>query len=823
MINQDSDKVWSLSTPLDGAEGVSVQISAQQGESPRLLYWGPMPPLRHINRLGRHRNYVSTLDVPAGVPMLPVTGHGFFGAPALCGHHSGAGWAPVLTTDRVEEVDGRLEITLLDDRGWLELRLVLSLCPHSGVLSQHVELTNTHERSYWLDWAASAAWPVPRRARELLNFHGAWCQEFETERIKIPQGKLLRESRKGRPSHDGFPGLIVGHSGFTETEGQVFGATLGFSGNHRLLVERTHDGAGQIQLGELLMPGELRLAPGETYTSPEVHGCLAPDLRTFSQRFHRFVRELLPAEVSARPRPVHYNSWEAIYFDHHPQVLIELAQRAAKLGAERFVLDDGWFVGRGDDTAALGDWRLDPVKYPDGLDPVIEQIEALGMEFGLWVEPEMVNENSELYRANPHWALSLPGVPPVLGRGQLVLNLALPEVQEYLLNSLDALLSEHRIGYLKWDHNRDLAQVADAEGHPLYHENVKSLYALLDRLRALHPSVEIESCASGGGRIDLGILKRTHRVWTSDSNDALARLRIQRGASYFFPALILGSHVGPERCHTSGRRFDLLFRAHVAFFGSFGFEMDVRQLTEAEIGELGAVTQAYTRWRPLLHAGQLVRLEPDTSRRMALGIVEPSGENGVFGVFQVDAPGHQDSQRVRLAGLDPDAQYKLTTVGPVEPSVEKLLPPALLEGGPTVPGRGLMHVGLWVPMPHPATSLIFSAERAPDTQDLKLMPEGSAEAQSAAESSGAQASSASERPSAVNRQPELHRPVSEAPLSSRAQNALRRHGVHTIADLLELEPQQIRTMRAVGDKTASELEELQSELRGQGPAAANSL
>lgn len=697
--------------PAEGA-AVCVQVDATIGAAPRMVYWGPALNAEPLSPLGEHLSGVATLSLPAGGGLLTAEGQGFFGAPALRGHREGLGWAPALVTAEATTQGSTARLRLTDADGQLEARLQLDLCPTTGVLTQRLSLKNTGADVYELGWAAAAAWPLSGELREVMSFHGAWCQEFQTERLPIPRGQLRRESRKGRPGHDGFPGMVVGEAGFTETQGAVFGASLGFSGNHRLVVERGHDGAAQLMLGELLMPGELRLQPGEVYTSPPAYGCWAPDLRRFSQRMHRFVRAHLPAEVHARPRPVHYNTWEAVYFEHRPEALMSLASAAAEVGAERFVLDDGWFTGRDHDRAALGDWTVDPRKWPDGLGPLIQHVQGLGMEFGLWVEPEMVNPDSALYRAHPDWALGLPGRPLLLGRNQLVLNLARPDVQAYLLDALSALLRRYPIRYLKWDHNRDLAPAADAAGSPAYHGNVRGLYALLDELRRRHPEVELESCASGGARVDLGILARTHRVWTSDSNDALERLSIQQGASYFLPSLILGSHVGPERSHTSGRRLDLLFRAQVAFFGSFGFEMDLRELTAPERALLAELTAAYKRWRQLLHLGDLYRLRPNSPRRQALAVVQPGGQQAVIGLFQREAPGHQDPQRLRLAGLNPDATYRLRPIGPTPVDPDRL-PPALAPEGPPISGQALMQSGLHISLPHPATALLLSAEAVP--------------------------------------------------------------------------------------------------------------
>ena len=292
-----------------------------------------------------------------------------------------------------------------------------------------------------------------------------------------------------------------------------------------------------------------------------------------SRQFHAVVRSS-PAHRD-RPRPVVLNTWEAVYFDHDFDTLTRLAERAAAVGVERFVLDDGWFGGRRDDTPGLGDWWVSPDAHPDGLAPLIERVRALGMEFGIWVEPEMVNPDSDLYRAHPDWALADPGYEPVLGRHQLVLDLAIPAAFDEILGRLDALLGDHDIAFVKWDMNRDHVQATGADGRAGTHAQTLALYRLLDELRRRHPDVEFESCSSGGARIDLGILQRTERVWTSDCNDALERQTIQRYASTLIPPEVIGAHVGPPTAHTTGRTQSLAFRAATALFGHFGIEWNL--------------------------------------------------------------------------------------------------------------------------------------------------------------------------------------------------------------------------------------------------------
>ena len=444
--------------------------------------------------------------------------------------------------------EGILTVDALDDVAGLALTTEISV---GDVLGVRATLTNVGDRRYSLD-ALTVSLPVPDCADELLRFEGRWAREFHPVRSRWDHGAVVSEHLRGRTSHEHPALLFAGTSGFGEWVGEVHGVHLAWSGNHTMLAERLADGRRYVQAGELLHPGEVVLEPGESYATPEVIAVYSSEgLTPATWGFHRAVRRS-PSHPTS-PRPVLLNTWEAVYFRHDHETLRELADVAASMGIERFVLDDGWFGSRRDDTSGLGDWVVSADVYPEGLAPLIEHVTGLGMEFGIWVEPEMVNPDSELYRAHPDWALTTDGYEPVLGRDQLVLDLGRPEAFAHVLGHLDALLADHDIACVKWDMNRDHAQGSGATGAPGTHDQTLALYALLDELRRRHPDVEFESCASGGGRIDHEILRRVERVWTSDCNDALERQTIQRGASMLIPPEVMGAHIGPTRAHTTGR------------------------------------------------------------------------------------------------------------------------------------------------------------------------------------------------------------------------------------------------------------------------------
>ena len=461
-----------------------------------------------------------------------------------------------------------------------------------------------------------------------------------------------------------------------------------------------------MQAGELLHPGEVVLEPGQSYTTPEVVGVFSSGgLTPATWGFHRAVRSS-PSHPTT-PRPVLLNTWEAVYFDHDLDRLRGLADVAAEVGIERFVLDDGWFGSRRDDTSGLGDWWVSPEVYPDGLVPLIDHVTGLGMEFGIWVEPEMVNPDSELYRAHPDWALTTDAYEPVLGRNQLVLDLANPDAFAHILRQLDALLRDHDIAYVKWDMNRDHVQGSGATGAAGTHAQTLAVYALLDELRTRHPSVEFESCASGGGRIDLAILERTERVWTSDCNDALERQTIQRGASMLLPPEVTGAHIGPRRSHTTGRRHTLAFRAATALFGHLGVEWNVVRLDAGDRAELAEAIALHKRFRPLLHSGDVVRFDTEEPY-LAHGVYAADRTEALVSFVQMTTGPSLTPPPLRLPGLDPDRSYRIEHVAlPGERWGLAATQPAWLADGVELTGRQLEAHGLRPPVLHPESAVLL--------------------------------------------------------------------------------------------------------------------
>lgn len=629
----------------------------------------------------------SSIDAPLRLTLLPALADGWSGLPPVA--LEGARPAPrQLSTVREGDV-------LVVETQWADAVITTRLeLTAQGVLLASQAVRNGGDAPVLLT-AAGIALPVPDRAREVLDFSGRWAGERRPQRSVPGHGVWLRETRHGRGGHDEPFLMVAGTPGFGFGAGEVWSAHLAWSGDTRLWFERTDLGPAVLGAGERLTA--VTLAPGESHESPSVVATWSgAGLDGLSDRLHPWVRSWSTID---RPRPVTLNTWEAVYFDHSLDRLEPLIDRAAEVGVERFVLDDGWFLGRTDDRRALGDWTVDPVRWPGGLGPLIERVHAGGMEFGLWVEPEMVSLDSELARQHPEWLLTDP--ESVTWRWQHALDLSLPEVEEHLFERLDALLAEYPIAYLKWDHNRDLL-VADSG------PQVHALYRLIDRLRAAHPGVEIESCASGGGRIDLGILRRVDRVWTSDTNDPLVRQQIQRGTGILIPPEYLGSHVGDARAHTTGRVASLGFRLATALFGHAGIESDLTRLAPHELEALRTWTAVHRRFRELLHSGRVVRADAASDAVVTHGVVARDRGEALFSYGVLDATDAALPEPLRLVGLDPERRYRVEVLELGAPAqVLEDAPPPWIAPGVELPGAVLAESGLAMPLLLPGNALVL--------------------------------------------------------------------------------------------------------------------
>jgi alpha-galactosidase len=705
------------------AAGVSVVLDCRGPSLPDVLHWGTdlgeldgtflgaavvaaTPPLAS-----------GSLNAPHRVSLVPEHSGGWFGLPGLRGHRAGTDWSPRFVLTSVESgaaepstTGGRLTIYGTDDAAGLSMTIDIELT-RSGLLRQQATIRNEHPESrYHLDGLVLAL-PVPTEATELLDLTGRHTRERVPQRRPFGFGISLRDNRRGRTGADATLVIAVGTRGFGFRSGEVWGLHVGWSGNHRSYAERLPSGAAVVGGGELLLPGEISLGPAEEYATPWLYGSYGRGLDAMANRFHSYLRSLPGHAGGGRLRPVILNTWEAVYFNHEVDRLRILADRAAEVGVERLVLDDGWFRNRRDDSSGLGDWYVDETAWPDGLYPLVDHVRALGMEFGLWVEPEMVNPDSDLARAHPDWILATGGRQPMLGRKQQVLNLALPDAYSYIRNRLLALLDEYAISYLKWDHNRDLVDAGHYPGGaPAVHDQTAAVYALLDELKQKHPHLEIESCSSGGARIDFGILHRTDRVWASDSNDALERQSIQRWTGLLLPPELVGAHVGPPRSHTSGRRHDLSFRAGTALFGHFGIEWDIASASEQERAELSRWVTLYRQLRGLLHSGTVVIGDHPDEALWVHGVVAPSADDAVFALVAMATGISAPPGRVKLPGLAPDTVYTVRPLPPGDaPLGPRTVPPPdwVAAGDVTLPGRVLAEVGIQAPVMYPEQLMLL--------------------------------------------------------------------------------------------------------------------
>jgi alpha-galactosidase len=683
------------------------------GGMPRLAHWGAAlgdvddALVAALQRPVPHGG----LDIDAPLGLIAEASVGWFGVPGIEGHRAdGHEYAPQFKLQTSEITAGAATFNLTDDSAALSLTLVVEL-HDSGVVTFSTTVANDGDSPYELQ-ACRLSLPLPSQAQELLTVGGRWTNEFGQARTPWVANCVTIQNRRGKTSHERLPVAFAGTASFSEQSGEVWGCHLGWSGNYELICDAVTDARRSIQVGELLASGELTLAPGEHYTAPTTYAAYSANgLNAVSQSFHRYVRARPQHPTSIRP--VLLNIWEAVYFQHDLATLSALADAAAEVGVERFVVDDGWFHGRRSDNAGLGDWWVDTDVWPNGLTPLIDHVSGLGMQFGIWVEPEMVNPDSDLYRAHPDWILADHRYPLVMGRKQLVLDVGRVEVREYLFGLLDALLSDHDIAYVKWDMNRDLV-APTSNGRAGVHRQTLGVYELLDRLRAAHPGVEFETCASGGGRVDFGIFERSDRAWTSDSIDALDRQQIQRGFSLLFPPELMGSHIGSPVAHTTGRSHGLGFRAAAAVFGSLGIEWNLLNATGQDRADLTEIVALHKRLRPLLHSGEVVRVDHPDPTVMVHGVVAADASEAVFACTRLASGPSLLTAPVRLPGLDPQRWYRVVYVpigsGRLGAAREQ---PSWLADGLRVTGRQLAALGFTAPVMFPETSLLVHITAAP--------------------------------------------------------------------------------------------------------------
>jgi len=683
------------------------------------LYFGPpLAPGRSYRHLGRRP--FAGFSNRVGEPVAreyPTGGSGDFRVPALAvepadgstvlhlayaGHRvlPGKPALPGLPATYVEAdaEAATVEVLLRDAPSGLEVTLLYTIFADEPVVARSARIRNGGEHPARVRCAMSAALDLPDAAWDLVQLSGTWARERHVVTRPLAPGRQAVASLRGTSSHEHNPVVVLARPRATEQAGEAYGFSLVYSGNFLAEVEVDAFDATRVRLGINPESFTWMLEPGAELALPEAVLAYSNEgLGALSDAYHRLFRERLARGAwRDRERPVLVNNWEATYFDFDEAKLLEIATAARELGIELFVLDDGWFGERDDDTSSLGDWFVDRRKLPGGLAGVARKIEALGLQFGLWIEPEMVSRRSRLFDEHPDWAIGVPGRPRTESRSQLVLDMSRPEVVDHLFAALRDVLRSAPVSYVKWDMNRSITEPysaalpADRQGE-LFHRYVLGVYDLYDRLVTEFPDILFESCASGGGRFDPGILAYAPQGWTSDDTDAVERLRIQWGTSLGYPLSSMGAHVAAVPNHQVGRIVPLETRAAVAFFGVLGYELDPTALSPDERRGVADQVAFYKEHRALFQRGRFVRLRSPFEgggNEVAWMVVADDRRRAVVGWYRILNVPEPAAERVRLRGLDPGMLYRVTPWPPAGVPQEPY--EAALRGGDDLMGAGII-------------------------------------------------------------------------------------------------------------------------------------
>ncbi|MBT1173546.1 alpha-galactosidase [Bifidobacterium sp. MA2] len=701
---------------------ITATIGLAEGRLPHIvsITRGPAPATA-TSAAGPDPQFPQTLDAGLAVgespTILPTQAEGWTGTPAIQVSRGGVELFPSFAVTTTSHTASAFTFAAEDREARLALGGTLEIGPE-GLLRVDVALTNSSDADAPLVVNRLApVVPLPPQVSEIESCTGHHLRERALQRQRLTEGVFAKESRMGRPNFNATTLLTAGERGFGFEHGLVVSAHVAFSGNSTTFVERTPYTHGVIGGGELTYAGEITLAPGETYRAPRLLVALGEGLNDVSARFHAYLRARHPE--LARPRPVMLNTWEAMYFAQSEGKVIALADHAAEVGVERFVIDDGWFKGRRDDTKALGDWQVDATLWPEGLGTVAHHVHDLGMEFGLWFEPEMISPDSDVARAHPDWMLAPNATRlPVASRAQQVIDLTNPEAARYVEAAIDTLVGEYHIDYIKWDHNRFLTEpISPASGRPAVHGQTEAFYAIVDRLRARHPGLEIESCSSGGGRIDAGVLERCSRVWASDCTDPIERADIQRGTSLLVPPEMIGEHISESPNHATRRATSLTTRAAMAFFGHLGIEWNIMKLGDADLARIKRWVDLYKARRAAIPQGVLVHADaPDPAVRVD-GLIAPDRSRAVFRFAAVASSEEYPYGLIRLPGLDESARYRIRPLGGVDLYEDEFSPNCRTklgwwtDEGVVVDGATLGQWGVRPPQLAPEHAVLIEATR----------------------------------------------------------------------------------------------------------------
>jgi alpha-galactosidase len=643
--------------------------------------------------LGDYRVPAITVEQPDGSTVLEL---------AYMSHRILPGKPPIagLPTTYVEaDAEAEtLEITLVDAPSGTEVRLSYTVFRDASAIARSVRVRNTGKGHLRLRTVMSASLDLTDSDWDLVHLSGAWARERHVVERPLAPGRTSVGSQRGATGHEHNPFLLLRRPSTTEAAGEAIGLSLVYSGN--FLAEAEGDAFGGVRLRIGIDPETFAwaLEPGAEFNAPEVVLVYSSTgVGDLSDTYHRLYRERLARGVwRDRPRPVLINNWEGTYFGFSEDKLVDIARVAHELGVELFVLDDGWFGARDDDTTSLGDWFVDTRKLPNGVTGVAERIVALGMSFGLWIEPEMVSERSQLFEAHPDWAIGVPGRPRTEGRQQLVLDMGRPEIVDHLFTVLSDVLRSAPISYIKWDMNRNITEPygaalpSDHQGE-FFHRYILGVYDLYGRLNAAFPEILFESCAGGGGRFDPGLLAFAPQGWTSDDTDAVERLRIQWGTSLVYPLSSMGAHVSAVPNHQVSRLTPLSTRAATAFFGVFGYELDSTALTEQDQREIAEQVAFYQVNRELLQRGRFVRLvspfEGD-GNETAWMCVAPDERRAIVGYYRELNRAYPGPRRLRLRGLDPALAYRVSVWPTTGDGIEQAN--TIVRGGDDLMAAGLI-------------------------------------------------------------------------------------------------------------------------------------
>ena len=559
-----------------------------------------------------------------------------------------------------------LEITMLDESNNVTLLLYYTVFTDTNVIARRAVLVNGNRNPLTIRKLMSMSVDLPDDGFHLVTFDGGWIKEGHKHVRKLSYGIHVNSSTTGASSNRHNPGFLLAASGASESHGNVYGFNLTYSGNHYGAAELSNHDLVRAQIGINPFCFEWALSEGEKFETPEAFMSFSgAGFNGLSRNFHDFINgHIVRGDWKNRERPVLLNNWEAHFFKFNRGKLLRLARRAKQAGAELFVLDDGWFGKRDNDKAGLGDYSVNRRKLPRGLSDFSKRIRRMGLKFGLWFEPEMVNEDSDLFRAHPEYALRTPGKQPALGRNQLVLDLCNPDVRDYIVDNVTRILDTCGVDYVKWDYNRHISDACtpclEDQGR-FFHSYILGLYDVLGRIFTSRPHILFESCSSGGNRFDAGMLCYSPQIWTSDNTDPIERLKIQGGLSYLYPLSAMGAHVSESPHQQTLRRTSLATRFNVAAFGCLGYEMDLKYLSYIERKEVREQIAFYKRYRRTFQYGTFFRGEQQKDNKVVWHCA-PDGESaGVSGFFQTQAAASEGFDRLRLPGLESGRKYTVAT------------------------------------------------------------------------------------------------------------------------------------------------------------------